>query len=191
MAVKPLTMSPSYLAVVHGIRELHRLCAAGNDESPEADVVRDACDRPWESLSETERQRVGNLFKEKHRRFKVSCLSPDRPREDSSPTLDRRRLAIAAPNPMLDPNRHVAELHMPRSICPEPADSSVGRVVEVQRESKGLRICDRTRIRNAINSPRGMATIIGGLRPSAIPCNVIELESPCTLIRRILPRFRV
>lgn len=61
MAPKPLTMNPDYLAMVRGTRALHRLSAAGKDESPEADAVRDATARPWESLSEIERQRVGNL----------------------------------------------------------------------------------------------------------------------------------
>src|SRR5438128_7053915 len=54
-------MNPNYLAMVRGIRELHRLIAAGKDDSPEADAVRDATDAPWQALSEAERQRVGNL----------------------------------------------------------------------------------------------------------------------------------
>jgi hypothetical protein len=61
MAAKPLTMNPNYRAVVRATRELHELIAAGKDDSPEADALRDAADGPWEGLSEVERQRVGNL----------------------------------------------------------------------------------------------------------------------------------
>src|SRR6266446_3563092 len=58
---KPLTMNPSYLAMVRGTRELHQLLAAGKDDSPEADAIHDATDGPWEALAEVERKRVGNL----------------------------------------------------------------------------------------------------------------------------------
>jgi tetratricopeptide (TPR) repeat protein len=54
-------MNPNYLAMVRGTRELHQLLAAGKDDSPEADAIRDATDGPWEALSETERDRVCNL----------------------------------------------------------------------------------------------------------------------------------
>jgi hypothetical protein len=61
MAPKPLTMNANYLAMVRGTRELHQLLAAGKDDSPEADAIRDATDGPWAALSEVERDRVGNL----------------------------------------------------------------------------------------------------------------------------------
>lgn len=51
-------MSHYYQAMVRGTRELHRLAAAGMDDSPEADAIRDATDGPWKSLSELERDRV-------------------------------------------------------------------------------------------------------------------------------------
>ena len=61
MVPKPLTMNPNYLAMVRGTRELHQLLAAGKEDSPEADAIRDATDGPWQTLSETERGRVRNL----------------------------------------------------------------------------------------------------------------------------------
>ncbi len=61
MAAKPLTMNPNYLAMVRGTRELHDLLAAGREESPEADAIRNATDAPWEALSEVERNRVRGL----------------------------------------------------------------------------------------------------------------------------------
>ena len=61
MARQPLAMSPNYGAFVRGIRELHRLTVLGKDELPEADVVRDAMDAPWEALSEAERKRASGL----------------------------------------------------------------------------------------------------------------------------------
>jgi tetratricopeptide (TPR) repeat protein len=60
-AAKLLTMNPNYLAMVRGTRELHQLLAAGKEDSPEADAIRDATDGPWESLSEVERNRVRNI----------------------------------------------------------------------------------------------------------------------------------
>jgi tetratricopeptide (TPR) repeat protein len=61
MAAKPLTLSPNYLSMVRGTRELHQLIAAGKGDSPEADAIRDATDGPWAALSEVERDRAGNL----------------------------------------------------------------------------------------------------------------------------------
>ena len=57
----PMTMSENYLAMVRGTRELHQLFAAGKEDSPEADAVRDATDGPWRALSEAERSRIRNL----------------------------------------------------------------------------------------------------------------------------------
>src|SRR4029077_14120939 len=61
MAAKPLTMNPNYLAMVRGTRQMHQLLAAGKEDAPEADAIRDATDGPWEALSEVERNRVRNL----------------------------------------------------------------------------------------------------------------------------------
>ena len=61
MQPQPFTLNPSYLAMVRGVRELHRLIADGKEDSPEADAIRDATDGPWGSLSEIERRRVRNL----------------------------------------------------------------------------------------------------------------------------------
>ena len=61
MPPKPLTMNPAYLTMVRATRELHQLLAAGKDDSPEADALRDATDGPWNVLSEVERKRVRNL----------------------------------------------------------------------------------------------------------------------------------
>ena len=58
---RPLTMNPNYLAVVRGVRELHQLSITGKEDSPDADVIREATDHPWESLYEVERKRVRNL----------------------------------------------------------------------------------------------------------------------------------
>jgi tetratricopeptide (TPR) repeat protein len=61
MTRQPFAMSPSYLAVIDGIRKLHRLTLDGQDESPLADAIRDSIDGPWEALSEAERKRVSGL----------------------------------------------------------------------------------------------------------------------------------
>src|SRR5262245_39433675 len=61
MNPRPLTMSANYLATVRGLRELHRLAAAGRQDSPEADAVRDATDLPWQALTEVEKKRLSGL----------------------------------------------------------------------------------------------------------------------------------
>ena len=43
---------------------LHRLIAAGNGESDEADAIRDAMDDPWDSLSQAEIELVRTLSKD-------------------------------------------------------------------------------------------------------------------------------
>jgi hypothetical protein len=61
MSPRPLKLTPEYVAVVRGVHELHRLSIAGNDDSPEADAIRDATDQPWNALPEVERNRVRYL----------------------------------------------------------------------------------------------------------------------------------
>ncbi len=61
MGPQPLTMSSNYLAIVRGLRELHRLRAAGREDSPEADAVRDATDTAWEGLTKEEKKRLSGL----------------------------------------------------------------------------------------------------------------------------------
>jgi tetratricopeptide (TPR) repeat protein len=61
MPAEPLILSPNYLTVVRGIREMHRLIAAGQADSPAAEALRDATDRPWQALTEVERKRASGL----------------------------------------------------------------------------------------------------------------------------------
>lgn len=59
--VQRISLSPNYLAVIHGLFEMYRLAKEGKFESPEADAIRDAMDGPWNLLSETERQTAREL----------------------------------------------------------------------------------------------------------------------------------
>ncbi len=61
MPAKPLILSPNYLTVARGIREMHRLIAAGEEDSSAAEALRDATDRPWQALTEVERKRACEL----------------------------------------------------------------------------------------------------------------------------------
>lgn len=74
MTPRPLTMSANYLTVVRGLRELHRLAVAGQQDSPEADAVRDATDVPWRALTEVEKKRLSGLSEDLH-----SITDPPRP----------------------------------------------------------------------------------------------------------------
>ena len=58
MTLAPPPDKPNFRKVVRGLLELHRLAAAGKNESDEADAVRDFMDAPWACLSEAEKARV-------------------------------------------------------------------------------------------------------------------------------------
>jgi tetratricopeptide (TPR) repeat protein len=58
---QPFPVNPSYLTVIRGLLRLHRLTVNGQFESPEADIIHDAMDGPWEALSDVERKRIGGL----------------------------------------------------------------------------------------------------------------------------------
>jgi tetratricopeptide (TPR) repeat protein len=90
MAAKPLTMNPNYLAMVRGTRELHQLLAAGKDDSPEADAIRNATDGPWEALSEVERNRVRNLSEDLY-----SLVEPPPAAQPMNPQAQAKLLEIS------------------------------------------------------------------------------------------------
>ncbi len=50
--------SPSFQRVARGLVDLHRLIAAGKEDSPEAESVRDAMDAPWFVLDPAEKERA-------------------------------------------------------------------------------------------------------------------------------------
>lgn len=47
--------SPSFKRVAQGLIALHRLIKTGQEDSPEADAIRDAMDTPWLTLSDSEK----------------------------------------------------------------------------------------------------------------------------------------
>ena len=49
-----MNTSKPYLKSVLLLRELHRLTLAGQEESPEADAVRDLMDDPWHQMTDVE-----------------------------------------------------------------------------------------------------------------------------------------
>lgn len=53
---------PNVIAMVRGVCKLHYLMLEGkDDDSPEAESIRDATDAPWNALSQAERQLVRQL----------------------------------------------------------------------------------------------------------------------------------
>src|SRR5437764_8995093 len=93
MGREPLVLSPNYRAYVRGIRELHRLAVSGQDESPEADLVRDAMDGPWLALSEVERKRASGLSEDL---YSISDPVPDGMQELNPQAQARLNDAIEA-----------------------------------------------------------------------------------------------
>jgi hypothetical protein len=61
MNKRPFSTSPSYVQSIQGLLRLHELTLKGEDESPEAESVRDSLDRPWTELSEVEQKRITGL----------------------------------------------------------------------------------------------------------------------------------
>lgn len=43
------------------LRQLHELIAAGRDEGPEGEAIRDRMDRPWHAMGGAGRQRIRQL----------------------------------------------------------------------------------------------------------------------------------
>lgn len=87
---RPSFLSQNYLAMAHGVRELHRLAAQGLDDSPEADAIRDATDGPWALLTPAERKRVGLMSEDLY-----SLVEPPPPTEPMNPQA-RAKLAELA-----------------------------------------------------------------------------------------------
>src|ERR1035438_3616310 len=58
MIAHPSFGSPSFKLAAKGLVELHRLIKDGQDDSPEAESVRDALDVPMKALNRTERDQA-------------------------------------------------------------------------------------------------------------------------------------
>lgn len=61
---QPLSLSPAYREVVRGLLRMHRYTEDGQDESEDADVLRESMNEPWNRLTAAERDRVAGLSKD-------------------------------------------------------------------------------------------------------------------------------
>ena len=61
MVTQPFSTKPAYAQLVTALLRLHSLTEAGQDESPEADAIRDSMERTWFDLSEAEKKRLTGL----------------------------------------------------------------------------------------------------------------------------------
>ena len=61
MNKQPFPTSRSYVQSIQGLLRLHELTLKGEDDSPEAEAVRDSLDRPWSDLLEVEQKRITGL----------------------------------------------------------------------------------------------------------------------------------
>jgi hypothetical protein len=61
MVRQPFTTSDRYLQSIQGLHRLHALAVAGEDDSPEAEAIRDGLEVPWRGLSDAERKRLTGL----------------------------------------------------------------------------------------------------------------------------------
>src|SRR5262245_31780012 len=60
----PLTENLAYQVVTRGLLRMHQYTIKGQNESEEADALREAMDEPWQQLSSTERKRVAGPSKD-------------------------------------------------------------------------------------------------------------------------------
>jgi hypothetical protein len=65
--------NPAYREAICGLLRLHELFEAGQDESPEADAIRDRLERPWHALSGVEKERVTGLSEDLYSLVDPSC----------------------------------------------------------------------------------------------------------------------
>lgn len=87
MAMQPATVSPAYLVSRRGLIRLHALTTAGTDQSPEADIIRDGLDAPWNALSIGERERLSGLSEDLY-----SLTDPISPAAESNPQAHKKVL---------------------------------------------------------------------------------------------------
>ena len=85
MVRSQFSKSQSYLQSILGLHRLHQLTVAGNDDSPEADAIRDSLDRPWYELSETEKRRIEGLSADLY-----SITDPSKDLLPSNPQVQRK-----------------------------------------------------------------------------------------------------
>jgi tetratricopeptide (TPR) repeat protein len=64
MTPQPLPQSPAYQEVVRGLLRMHKYTVDGQDESDEADALRELMEEPWQRLSAVERERITRLSKD-------------------------------------------------------------------------------------------------------------------------------
>src|SRR6266446_456167 len=76
MPSQPLSQSPAYQEVVRGLLRMHKYTVEGQDESEEADALRESMGEPWSRLSVVECERVAGLSKDL---YTVSDLPPQTP----------------------------------------------------------------------------------------------------------------
>lgn len=72
---------------VDGFVKLHRLIAAGQGESPEADAIRDSLDAPWYKMTKEEQETLGLLSEDL---YSISDRDPNRKTRPSNPQSEDR-----------------------------------------------------------------------------------------------------
>jgi hypothetical protein len=92
VATQAFTGSPAYVESIRGLLRLHAFTASGQDESPEADAIRDRLEQRWHELSDVEKTRITGLSEDLY-----SINGPINERMPTSPEAEQARLdAIAA-----------------------------------------------------------------------------------------------
>jgi tetratricopeptide (TPR) repeat protein len=85
MTKRPFSTRPSYVQSVRGLQRLHTLALSNQDETPEADAVRDSLEQPWYDLSEVEKKRISGLSGDLY-----SISEPSEPSLPMNPQAQRK-----------------------------------------------------------------------------------------------------
>jgi hypothetical protein len=127
-----LSNDPAYREAICGLLRLHELFEAGQDESPEADAIRDRLERPWNVLSDVEKERITGLSEDLY-----SLLDPARERLPMSPEVERGLSDAIAARDAGDPDHALTLLrHWAKHLDPLKLVYERGRAWEEAGEGE-------------------------------------------------------
>ena len=96
----PISNNGAYVETIRGLLRLHELTENGQDDSPEADAIRDALELPWHELSDIEKTRITGLSEDLY-----SISDPFPERMPTNPAAEQGRLDAIAASQAGDPDR--------------------------------------------------------------------------------------
>jgi hypothetical protein len=127
---------PAYRESICGLLRLHELSETGQDESPEADAIRNGLERPWHALSDVEKERITGLSADLY-----SLADPGCERLPMTPEAERGMSDAIAARDAGDPDHAFTLLrHWAKHLDPLKLAYERGRVWEELGEGEISRL---------------------------------------------------